>query len=444
MDAGAMVRFDCGVCLESFEAPENDVRRISHSSDDCVCPDCVPTVISLFDAAIVNEIDYPPRWGEWNIDIAFWWQELSAKGLSEQWYRKVDEYETPVLFRVYCQHKISGTGGSSDGTPTEEFCNNFLEDASEITDDDEVVRCRIYKGWTCLKCRATVHQHSEVDTHACIDEEDVEQPETLDETTRGSEWQYCAQANCRVGVSLGSGCNAMTCAFCDTEFCFLCGKEASHDSGHWMAGQPCSRWGKVDAQNQMYDRTPQANRIEQTEDGALRVFLNVGQLEADIEHLAFGRDEVITLSVELSAETFALVLEHGRIPRAVDELLDLLDSLRRNLDHIILNLALHDAPVQDRERTNLDPVYEAVEATNFTIRHEKLLAHYLDTYRDALALVESDSMLHEIPGEEVFQWYLADFKPKYDASLMRFINTRDAGRRIWVEGGVQADQRRLE
>lgn len=443
MDASNMVRFDCGVCLESFEAPKNDVRRISHRSDDCVCPDCVPTVISLFEAAIANEIDYPPRWGEVNIDIAFWWQELSAKGLSEQWYRKCDEYETPVLHRVYCRHKVPVAGGSSGDAPTEDFCNNFLEDATEITDGDEAVRCRICKGWTCLKCRATVLQPSEVDKHVCIDEEDVEQPDALDEKTRGIEWQYCAQANCRVVVQLGSGCNQMTCTFCGTQFCFLCGKEASHDSGHWMAGQPCPRWGKANAQNPMFDAAPEPRiRVLRIERGAFRILVRAGRLEDDIPGLEFDREEIHTLSLELVQETFAHMLAHGVLPRAMDELLNLLYDLRRNLDHILLHWALHDLPIAMPTEGNFDPVQEAVEATNYTIRYANLRAHFLDTYNDVLALVGPDSALLNIEGEQIFHRYLTEFNAVYQASLTRFINARDAGRRLWVEGGVQVERRR--
>ena len=44
---------------------------------------------------------------------------------------------------------------------------------------------------------------------------------------------------CRTKIEKNEGCNHMTCAFCQYEFCWLCGGDASSESNHWAPGHGC-------------------------------------------------------------------------------------------------------------------------------------------------------------------------------------------------------------
>ena len=53
---------------------------------------------------------------------------------------------------------------------------------------------------------------------------------------------------CKVPWALWDGCNHMTCKSCRTSYCFICGKEALGNSGHWsnpIHGGSCPRYGPI-------------------------------------------------------------------------------------------------------------------------------------------------------------------------------------------------------
>lgn len=53
---------------------------------------------------------------------------------------------------------------------------------------------------------------------------------------------------CKVPWALWDGCNHMTCKSCRTSYCFICGKEALGNSGHWTNpthGGSCPRYGPI-------------------------------------------------------------------------------------------------------------------------------------------------------------------------------------------------------
>jgi hypothetical protein len=48
--------------------------------------------------------------------------------------------------------------------------------------------------------------------------------------------------------------NHLVCNRCGTNFCFICGAETDHDSGHWNVGNPCPRYNQPGAENAQHDR----------------------------------------------------------------------------------------------------------------------------------------------------------------------------------------------
>lgn len=56
---------------------------------------------------------------------------------------------------------------------------------------------------------------------------------------------------------------------CKTNLCFICGKEAFPDSGHWDRGNECSRWNHPDDPNAQFDRERDVD-----EDLALAAYLS--------------------------------------------------------------------------------------------------------------------------------------------------------------------------
>lgn len=70
--------------------------------------------------------------------------------------------------------------------------------------------------------------------------------EPFKDQTRGEDYQICPK--CEKPLTLGSGCNHMTCHFCQANFCFLCGEEVPEPVGsdHWTVDKnTCPRYGPV-------------------------------------------------------------------------------------------------------------------------------------------------------------------------------------------------------
>jgi hypothetical protein len=70
----------------------------------------------------------------------------------------------------------------------------------------------------------------------------------------GKDIQPCP--GCKAPWGLQDGCNHMTCPTCGMNYCFICGKEASDNSGHWRDpedGGSCPRYNAPGAGNAIYD-----------------------------------------------------------------------------------------------------------------------------------------------------------------------------------------------
>jgi hypothetical protein len=230
------VNFECGICLEEKTAPREQVYTVGV---DFICAGCAQEdVVPLFEAALQNEINFPPRFGPIGLSFdAF--ADLFTPDFSLAYLGKAKEYKTPIPKRLYCQHKVSAAGDKSEGGSDVEFCNTFMGSA----EGKGVSQCHGCTNWMCLECRGTACSPPE--THTCDDTKTDPASDVLDKDTK-------ACPVCTIKIGQRDGCNAMNC-ICGAQFCFVCGQEARHDSQHWVVGNPCPRWGTVDAANPMFD-----------------------------------------------------------------------------------------------------------------------------------------------------------------------------------------------
>jgi hypothetical protein len=76
--------------------------------------------------------------------------------------------------------------------------------------------------------------------------------EAVRDLNRGVDYQLCP--SCGKIVTLQDGCNHMTCP-CMASFCFICGREATGTSNHWLTSR-CPRYGVPKTYEADYDPFP--------------------------------------------------------------------------------------------------------------------------------------------------------------------------------------------
>lgn len=184
--------FECQVCFEDRTGPRSKIRTIE---EDQVCSDCAVTaIVPLFEAAIKNEIDYPPRWGSEEIPFEDF-QDLLSPATRERWFKKLAEYETPVGRRVYCGRRKKGTSPAAN-----EKCNTLLG----MIRKGHYACCGECSGNTCLECRRPVMRG----WHECKPTNDA--MSDFDQAVQGFQWQRCPNVTCGVVVQLSDGCKVRT------------------------------------------------------------------------------------------------------------------------------------------------------------------------------------------------------------------------------------------
>lgn len=431
MADNTLVSFDCGICLESTQARQKDVRRISSDSNDQVCSDCVPYVLERFNLALANEIDFPPKWGGEEIEIELW-SDLLDKKFMKQWDKKVSEYACPVQHRTYCLNKRPVPGDGSKKKVRYEFCNNYLPalDPSKLK---KRVYCRVCRQWTCVACKSPAGSSLEAESHACVDTEDSKkEDEDFDEKTKGTDWQQCPNQSCAVKIALHDGCNAMTCTFCNTGFCFLCGEAVAHNSHHWSQGKKCPRFGKADDEDPVFDAAEPAPQepIEVEGEDGLRVIVHPDSITADFPMILHYRSIVTLLMRGLMLELRLGLAATGELSDTMIRVVALLRIVMANVNHIIVNWAVHDAP--EAERQVVDPIQEAIAADNFTQRDRRLATGLDDAWKAAVPLARVDSMLHGVDREFIVLHYEFGLKPGYEDSVLRFVDAQEADRELFV------------
>ena len=423
--------YECAICLEDRTEQQHTMRTIG---DDSVCSDCVPEIIALFKDALKCEINFPPRWGL--IEIPFEsFEDLFSDELRLAYREKAKEYMTPIPKRVYCQHKISTDKYKSAGQAEADFCNTFMGSV----ETKGVSRCSGCKNWMCMECRDTALAPPAIhtcDTTTAATKFDSES-QAFDPATRGKEWQECPNSACKIKIGLKDGCNAMTCT-CNTFFCFICGKEADHDSNHWTEGKPCPRWGALDAPNPMFDMPAIVARpgfpvwlipIEGPQ--AVPNLQNAHIEFAADDQLYLDSEESLTLLEEIASEQFWAEDASGQISQAILDMKELFRLWRQNFEWLKKDAGLANAdPLVGR--LFVDPIDQAIETTNFFIRDEILQAKLRQTHAAALEISGEDSVLFTVPVMEIFERYNTVHKPRLIEHVRQFVAARDAGRALWL------------
>lgn len=215
--------FECGICAEDHTISSSNCIRMTDAEEDRICRECFEgSVIDGFRQAINNPIEYPYYWGEQAIYLQNFrnhipdavWSELTAA-----YEARKEELETPMTQRLYCR-----------------LCGAFASKRSSGGN----TQCPGCSQQICAECGQSSGPHN------CDDETD----ENLKGLQRGKHYQRCP--GCRAPHQLADGCNHIVCP-CRTNYCFICGREAHPDSGHWSAGNLCPRYNQPGTENAQYD-----------------------------------------------------------------------------------------------------------------------------------------------------------------------------------------------
>lgn len=201
----------------------------------------------------------------------------------------------PAKWRVYCRNEVENEGevqstadhqpaapkgkllqkalaklklaGAEVGKTSTQTCGAFVAEQANFDLTRTCPRC---KHLVCGRC-GTGRKHKHPDEECCyeVDEADEAGQPSKDYKgqTRGRDYQLCPNRLCGLPIYLGDGCNHMTCpsAACKTQFCFICGQKAAHDSGHWGSGMPCPRFHRPGAANAIHDGDPEEEEDENTQ-----------------------------------------------------------------------------------------------------------------------------------------------------------------------------------
>jgi hypothetical protein len=222
-------KFECQVCLENKKEPKSQVRRID---EEPVCRTCtLDAIVPLFEKALRNELEFPPRWGSMELKIRDF-QELLPAAFLRAWDDRMDEYDTPKPSRVYCEHMAFAPAAPGERNKLE-VCGQFLGSSEESGQ------------FQCPKCKSWSKDHRLHCYCGGVGKQDGNaKGPVLNEGTRGLEWQRCPDERCGVVVTLADGCNHMECTFCNAHFCYVCGNFAAPRSGHWRDAGPCPVYSK--------------------------------------------------------------------------------------------------------------------------------------------------------------------------------------------------------
>ncbi|KAK4996300.1 hypothetical protein LTR66_004071 [Elasticomyces elasticus] len=177
--------------------------------------------------------------------------ECFDRDFLSQYRRKELEYLCAITERVYCSNpRCSIFHGPKDHLQHFDARKKRLR-----TEANKFWRCRDCKTRTCLTC-SKAFKDSPSQPHACSVVQD--RTEDYKGLKRGKHFQVCPNTSCAVVIQLQDGCNHMTCAQCQTSFCYICGKHAQDGSAHWLfdptAGVVgCPRYGRPNHRNAIYD-----------------------------------------------------------------------------------------------------------------------------------------------------------------------------------------------
>mmetsp|Transcript_13921 Transcript_13921/g.19932 ORF Transcript_13921/g.19932 Transcript_13921/m.19932 type:complete len:555 (+) Transcript_13921:328-1992(+) len=201
----------CNVCFE--ESRRGFILPCAH-------PYCVQCMTSYFQRALQDMSLLPLRCCEIEIDIQAAPLLMSK---SDAMHLLARSSELQVTNKMYC--------------PTcNQFINLDLVEAGEGTVLGGTLLECICETKLCISCRTVEHPLVSCDVNkATVTGSD----EPLHELAKDQGWKQCPK--CDIMIELTVGCNHITCANCNHNFCFLCLKEWDKGNGRCASGQ-CEVW----------------------------------------------------------------------------------------------------------------------------------------------------------------------------------------------------------
>ncbi|RMX90794.1 hypothetical protein D0868_14369 [Hortaea werneckii] len=206
-------RWHCigGVACPDFLGPDHAAWAIDPTDEEenqeYYCTDCIAFI---FEQAASAEGMWQPRIGRSELDIEDFAVELnrSHPGLVLRFREHAESQVIPVDERVYCRHP-----GDVDSDGVRQFCNGLVGRRDRLGST---------RTW-----------------HTCS----VQEEEVLPAYDQGYRWQRCP--GCGTSTEHITGCNHMTCTFCDEQYCRICGEAHRDDplgnGRHWNYPNPCPR-----------------------------------------------------------------------------------------------------------------------------------------------------------------------------------------------------------
>ena len=107
---------------------------------------------------------------------------------------------------------------------TKPNCESYMRAEN---DKVQMLKCPKCSTEVCFNCRDTWHGKD-----VTCEEAMTKQLEGWAEENKGNV-SFCPM--CRSKIEKNKGCNHMTCAYCEYEFCWACGGSASKDDNHFGA-----------------------------------------------------------------------------------------------------------------------------------------------------------------------------------------------------------------
>ncbi|RMY36209.1 hypothetical protein D0864_16577, partial [Hortaea werneckii] len=220
----------------AWEIDPNDEEE----SPEYYCTDCIAFI---FEQAAGVEGMWQPRIGRSELDIEDFAMELnrSHPGLVLRFREHAESQGIPVDERVYCRHPGDV---DSDGVP--QFCNGLVGRRDPSGSTRTWVPCPRCTRMACLACGG-IGFDTATGQHTCSAQEE----EVLLAYDQGYRWQRCP--GCGTGTEHITGCNHMTCTFCDEQYCRVCGEAHRDDppgqGRHWNYPNPCPRYNYLVPRN---------------------------------------------------------------------------------------------------------------------------------------------------------------------------------------------------
>ncbi|KAM0712823.1 hypothetical protein Q7P35_000271 [Cladosporium inversicolor] len=431
--------FQCQLCYEDRREPRSQVRII----DGCeVCRTCLADdVAPRFAAALQSELDYPVKWDRTILDIDDFRAFVPAI-VQEAWPARIREYETPVHNRVYCGHLTLGPIDRG-GRRRLEICGNFL--GSTTTSDQ----------YQCPKCKTWSkdhHLHCPCTGDASNQQANAGQP-TLDERTRGAEWQKCPNSACGVVIERSVGCNHFECAYCKASFCYICGDFATADSDHWL--NICPRYGQPGDKDASFDEEYHFDSDEEEDqDWGNETYEGIGDFildeedddaqESDLasekwpgtwlfgvpfaipgpnpsaqDQLQFDLNIATAFSDDLESQVSDRYDVIWNAPTLAQNMLDLISKMEINL-----RMALEDM-IGDEPTTGAGRVEQAVDFFNFRIRHDQLRHGFIEAYNRGLCMAGYDRFFYKARSVRLFRAAFERYMILHAPRLLSNLAARD-------------------